>query len=265
MRAMGSADLHLHSTHGDGMATVAEVLEFVERERPALDLIAVTEHDTLRASDQARDLHARGSFRFDVVPGMEVTTLDGHLLALFVDEPLTPFRRIEETLVAIHRLGGLAVVPHPLSWLTRSVSARVLARVAAAGNDGVYFDGIEEYNSSPAGRLTSSRAHRLNQSTYGLAALGCSDAHFPQSIGSAYTTFAGASAAELRAAIAAGTTQAHASTPPSMRELGYANVMRQSWRGIMATPRNAGWRRTISSFIRSHASARAAPPEGERR
>ena len=185
MRAMGTADLHIHSTHGDGMATVAEILEFVEHSRPQLDVIAVTEHDTLRASDEARELHARGSFRFDVVHGMEVTTLDGHLLALFIDEPVASFRRIEETLEAIRRQGGLAIVPHPMSWLTRSVTRRVFARVAAAQNDGMYFDGIEEWNASPAGRVTSARARNLNRDSYGLAALGASDAHFLPSIGSA--------------------------------------------------------------------------------
>src|SRR5262245_31403337 len=112
--AVGSADLHIHTRHGDGMATVAEVLARVE-EAATLDVIAITEHDTMRASDEARELCARSGFRFDVVPGMEVTTLDGHLLALFIDEPVASFRRIEETLAAIHAQGGLAIVPHPLS------------------------------------------------------------------------------------------------------------------------------------------------------
>ena len=265
MRAMGTADLHIHSTHGDGMATVAEILEFVEHSRPQLDVIAVTEHDTLRASDEARELHARGSFRFDVVHGMEVTTLDGHLLALFIDEPVASFRRIEETLEAIRRQGGLAIVPHPMSWLTRSVTRRVFARVAAAQNDGMYFDGIEEWNASPAGRVTSARARNLNRDSYGLAALGASDAHFLPSIGSACTTFAGSSAIDLRSAIEGRTTNAHPGHRPSMRELGYVNVARQSWRGMMATPRNAGWRRTIRSFIPSRAATGRASAESDSR
>ena len=94
------------------MATVPEVLAYVERDA-TLDVIAVTEHDTLRAADEARNLHARGRYRFELVCGMEVTTLDGHLLALYIDEPVASFRRIEETLAAIHAQGGLAIVPHP--------------------------------------------------------------------------------------------------------------------------------------------------------
>jgi predicted metal-dependent phosphoesterase TrpH len=255
---MGTADLHIHTRYGDGMATVPELLAYAE-DHTCLDVIAVTEHDTLRAGAEARELHARGRFRFEVVPGVEVTTLDGHLLALWVDEPIASFRRIEETLAAIHTQGGIAIAPHPLSWLTRSVSARVFARVAAVQNDGVYFDGIEEQNLSPAGRITSARARRLNRDTLHLAAIGSSDAHFLQSIGSARTEFGGASAAALREAIEGKSTSAAAGRAPRMSELGYRNIALQQWRGMMATPRNMGWGPTIRSFIVSHARHRPAP------
>lgn len=250
------------------MATVPELLAYVEQ-RGDLDVIAVTEHDTLRAADQARELHARRSHRFELICGMEVTTLDGHLLALFIDEPVVSFRRMEETLAAIHAQGGLAIVPHPLSWLTRSVGVRVLERIAAAQSDGVYFDGIEEYNLSPAGRVTSARARRLNKERFHLAAVGCSDAHFLQSIGSAHTLFDGTSTADLRRAIEAKATSGVPGRVPRMSELGYRNIALQQWRGMMATPRNMGWIPTIRSFIVSRARHRPAPtsprPESERR
>ena len=250
------------------MATVPELLDYVEQ-RSDLDVIAVTEHDTLRAADEARELHARHNHRFDLICGMEVTTLDGHLLALFIDEPVASFRRMEETLAAIHAQGGLAIVPHPLSWLTRSVGARVFERVAAVGNDGVHFDGIEEHNLSPAGRVTSAKARQLNRDRLGLAALGSSDAHFLQSIGSAYTLFDGTSAADLRRAIEEKRTSGVAGRAPRLSELGYRNVALQQWRGMMATPRNMGWAPTIRSFIVSRArqkpTAAASRPEGEQR
>ena len=250
------------------MATVPEVLAYVERDA-TLDVIAVTEHDTLRAADEARNLHARGRYRFELVCGMEVTTLDGHLLALYIDEPVASFRRIEETLAAIHAQGGLAIVPHPLSWLTRSVTARVLDRIAAVANDGVHFDGIEEYNLSPAGRVTSAKARRLNRDRFHLASIGSSDAHFLQSIGSARTRFDGASASNLRDAIEKKTTSGMAGRAPRLSELGYRNVALQQWRGMMATPRTMGWTPTIRSFVtsrfgRSHPSAHTdAPPRAD--
>lgn len=232
------------------MATVPELLQYVA-ERDGLEVIAITEHDTLRAADEARELHARGSYPFGLICGEEVTTLDGHLLALFIHEPVESFRRIEETLVAIHRQGGLAVVPHPLSWLTRSVTARVFARVINVRNDGVHFDGIEEYNMSPAGRVTSAKARRLNRDIFGLAAVGASDAHFLQSIGSAYTSFEGSSPNDLRRAIESKTTSGGVGVSPRFSELGYRNIALQQWRGMMATPRSMGWVPTIRSFVTS--------------
>lgn len=262
---MGTADLHIHTRYGDGMATVPELLRYVAA-RGGIDVIAITEHDTIRAAAEARELHARGAYPFDIIPGIEVTTLDGHLLALFVDEPIASFQRMEPTLADIHRLGGLAVIPHPLSWLTRSVSARVIDRIAAIRNDAVHFDAIEEYNLSPAGRVTSARARRLNRERFGLPAVGASDAHFLQSIGSAYTSFEGATAAGLRRAIEAGATSGAPGRAPRMSDLGYRNIALQQWRGIMATPRNMGWAPTIRSFIVSHARRRTvagdAPPKG---
>jgi predicted metal-dependent phosphoesterase TrpH len=265
---LGTADLHIHTRYGDGMATVPELLRYVD-ERGDLDVIAVTEHDTLRAAEEARELRARGSFRFDLVTGMEVTTLDGHLLALFIDEPVPSFRRMEETLAEVHRLGGLAVVPHPFSWLTRSVGVRVLERIAAVRDEAVHFDAIEEYNLSPAGRVTSAKARRLNRERFRLPAVGASDAHFLQSIGSAYTTFEGRSAAELRRAIETNATSGAAGRMPRLNELGYRNIALQQWRGLMATPRNMGWIPTIRSFIVSRARPRTGagpqPREGDAR
>ena len=244
------------------MATVPELLRFVEEQRD-LDVIAVTEHDTLRAADEARELHARGAYRFELIRGEEVTTLDGHLLALGIDAPVPSFRRLEETLAEIHRQGGIAIAPHPLSFLTRSITRRGFARIDASADEAVRIDAIEEYNLSPAGRVTSARARRLNREILHLAAIGSSDAHFLQAVGSAYTTFDGTTAADLLAAIAAKTTTGAAGRAPRMSELGYRNIAVQQWRGMMATPRNMGWLPTIRSFVASRMHTRPRPGAGE--
>jgi predicted metal-dependent phosphoesterase TrpH len=254
---MAYADLHIHSRHGDGMASVADILTHVQNQR-TLDVIAITEHDTLRAAEDARNVHARGDYNFDIISGIEITTLDGHLIALYIDDPVPSFQRIEPTLAAIHARGGIAIAPHPLSRLTRSIRAAVFDRVAAHNrNDGVFFDAIEEHNMTPAGRYSSARARDLNRDRLQLAAIGSSDAHFLPAIGSARTVFRGDTAADLRAAIEQHATSAEALRAPNLRELGYRNVALQSWRGLMATPRNMGWRATIRSFVASH--RRTAP------
>ena len=252
---MAKADLHVHTSHSDGMYDVAELLDYVESETD-LDLIAVTDHDSLSGAWEAREHCARGRYRFDVIPGMEVTTIEGHILALFVEGPPPSLRPVEETLAAIHRLGGLAVVPHPFTWLTRGMGLRHLRRILASGNDGVHIDAIEVTNQTPAGRLGARKARRLNRDEFGLAEAGGSDAHFLPVIGTAYTEFAGSDANDLRAAITDRTTRGVTGRHPSLREIGYAHVVRQTYRGILATPRAMGWGPTARSFVQRIASVR---------
>jgi hypothetical protein len=242
----GKADLHIHSSHSDGMADVPTLLDYVESQTD-LDIIAVTDHDDIRGALATRDAHARGSYRFDVVTGMEVTTIEGHLLALFTDEPVPCLRGVEETLAAIHRLGGLAIIPHPLTWLTRGLGERHIRRVMASDADGVHFDGIELTNGTPAGH-GARKTKRLNRSL-GLAEAGGSDAHFLEAVGAGYTEFPGRTASDLRQAILARTTRGVCVPHPSLREIGLAQVARQTYRGIMSTPRAMGWGPTARSFV----------------
>jgi predicted metal-dependent phosphoesterase TrpH len=261
---MGKADLHLHSSHSDGMAGVSQLLDHVEAHTD-LDVIAVTDHDDIRGSFVARDAHARGSYRFEVVTGMEVTTIEGHLLALFIDEPVPCLRGVEETVAAIHRLGGLAVIPHPLTWLTRGLGARHIRRVMSSNDPGVHFDAIELTNGTPAGRVGARKARALNETLH-LAEAGGSDAHFLEAVGAGYTEFPGRTAADLRNAILQRTTRGVCAPHPSLRQIGLAEVARQTYRGIMSTPRAMGWGPTARSFVRrifpSHRSrsARSGAP-----
>ena len=245
---MGTADLHVHTALGDGMAEIPELLAYVE-ENTDLSLVAVTEHDELRAALATRDAWARGSYRFDVVLGQEVTTLEGHLLALFIEEPVPGLKPLAPTLEAVHAQGGLCIIPHPMSWLTRSVGQRAIERIIAEGDEGVRFDGIER-SGSLAARVTGKKAHRLNQERYHLAEVGGSDAHFLQAIGASYTAFEGSTATDLKQSIIQRQTRGVSGRHPSLRQLGLGQIVRQQWRGIMATPRQMGWLPTISSFFK---------------
>ena len=246
---MGKADLHIHTARGDGMADLPELLEHAQ-ENTDLTVIAVTEHDDLRPGLEAREMCARGSYHFDVVAGTEVTTLEGHLLALYLEEPIESLRPLLETLEAVHRQGGLCIIPHPMSWLTRSIGRRMIERVLREGRDGAYFDGIEVANLSAGARVGIGKARRLNEQRYHLAAVGGSDAHFLAVVGSAYTLFDGQDAEDLRRAILAHTTQGVSGRHPSMLEIGLGQMARQQVRGFLVTPRKMGWRRTIASFVK---------------
>jgi predicted metal-dependent phosphoesterase TrpH len=246
---MGKADLHIHTREGDGLDSVEAIFSHVET-RTDLDVIAVTEHDSLATALRARKLWARDHYRFDLVPGVEVTTLEGHLIALYVEEPLRSLRRIEETVEAVRRQGGVCFVPHPMSWLTRSVGPGTFARVAAAG---LAFDGVELASASPTTRVYLEKARRLNTERYQLPVVGASDAHFVQAIGTGATLFEGASAADLRRAFATGAVSGETARFPSLREVGLRRALAVPIAGLAATPRRLGWRRTAWSFVSRYA------------
>ncbi len=251
----GMADLHVHTAVGDGMASPRELLEYVETETH-LDIIAVTDHDNLRGAHETRESWARGRYRFQVIPGMEVTTIEGHVIALFVEEPLPSLRPVEEVLEAIHRQGALAIAAHPLNWLTRSLGKGDMNRIAASYREGVHLDGLETANQSPGARRGLKRAAALNRERYHLAEVGGSDAHFLKVVGSAFTEFPGRSAEELRRSILERTCSGVIGHSPTMLEIGPLQILRQSWRGIMVTPRTMGWGATANSFIKRIFSVR---------
>ncbi|HLZ70977.1 MAG TPA: CehA/McbA family metallohydrolase [Dehalococcoidia bacterium] len=230
----GTADLHVHTTGSDGMGTPAAVL--AEAASRGLSAIAITDHDDLAPALRARELHAGRGYGFAFVPGMEVTTLEGHLLALFIEERVPSFRSLAKTLDRIHAQGGLAVIPHPLSPLTRSLGRHGIERVLARRADGLWFDGIELANPSPAGRISRRRAAGLNRERLHLAPVGGSDAHYLPVIGSAFTRFPGSSAADLRRAIESGATSAAFGRHIGLREIGAGQIARQTARALWATP-----------------------------
>jgi predicted metal-dependent phosphoesterase TrpH len=224
------ADIHLHTTFSDGMATPQQVIRFAEKS--GLALIAVTDHDTVAGAHAARELHARGSFGFEVIIGTEVTTARGvHLLALFIEDPIRSFMSLEHTIEAVARQGGLSIAPHPLSPLTPSVGQRQIERLRRAG---VALDAIETLNPSPAGRITRAKLARLNR-VWGYTEVGGSDAHFLCRIGSAYTEFDGTSAADFRASVAAGTTRA-GELPHPHPHVRLSDYVRQSGRALIISP-----------------------------
>mgnify|MGYP006277168569 CR=1 FL=1 len=234
-RRFGRGDLQVHTSHGDGMEDARAIFERIEL-RGQLDVIAVTDHDDVRGALEAREVHSRARYLFDLITGIEVTTRHGHLLALYVDQPIASFRSLEATCAAIHRAGGLAVVPHPFSALTRSVGRRGLERVLAIEDEAAHPDGIELANPTSMGWDTG-RARRLNAGRYHLAETGGSDAHFVEAIGNAYTLFPGHTAADLRTAILERRTSGVLEQGTPMREIGARRLVLQQVRGLAVTPR----------------------------
>lgn len=195
----GLADLHMHTTYSDGSGTVEEVLDFAEK-HTSLDVIAITDHDTIEGALRARDLAAAHPYRFQIIVGEEISTREGHLLALFLQQPIAPGQCIERSIEQVHAQGGLAVVAHPFNPVFRhSVQRSVMNRLLAQPE--VHPDGIETLNGSFAGIGSSQVAVALARRVYHWAETGSSDAHTPTAVGCARTIFSGESPEDLRASI----------------------------------------------------------------
>ena len=202
----GRADMHLHTLYSDGVMEVQALLDHVERSTD-LDLIAITDHERIDGALRGRELHAAGAYHFGLVVGEEITTRRGHLLALFLDERIPPLRPLEETIERIHAQGGIAIAPHPMAPLTPSLGRRSLMRLHHDPDLTHRLDAIEMLNPSVAGRARRPHRHALNQ-LMELAAVGNSDAHVIEHVGTGWTSFPGAGAEDYRRAIADRTTEA---------------------------------------------------------
>jgi len=201
---IGKADLHIHTSLGDGLASVKQIFDFVENYTD-LDIIAITDHDDVRGALQALELAEKGNYRFQVIPGNEITTRQGHLLALFVTQEFPMLRSLESSMAAVYEAGGMLIAPHPLSWLTTSIREKQLL----AAHEGKYrFHGIETFNPSYAGRVAHTRVKELNRTILNLPEFGGSDAHALSMIGKGYTYFPGRSIEDLMQAIKDHTTEA---------------------------------------------------------
>jgi predicted metal-dependent phosphoesterase TrpH len=236
---VGKADLQLHSDLGDGLNSPEEILHAAEA--AGLDVIALTDHDDIRGSFLLRDLAAKRRSMVVVATGIEVTTRAGHLLALFVEDEIPMFRPLAETVTAIHRAGGIAIVPHPLSYLTFSIGERALRTLAVGGDGRSFVDGIEVRNPSYAGRVRGERARWLNEHVLRVAETGSSDAHHAKLVGTAWTEFPGDDVNALRTAILARTTRAHGRTWTLGEHLD--GVAKQQWRSMVRDPYKRARRR----------------------
>lgn len=223
------ADPHCHTYASDGMVTPAELVEAAVRAR--LDLIAVTDHDTM---DAVREAQARGQEAgIQVVAGQEITTrwpAQTHVLAWFLERPVKRGLSLEDTVAAIHDQGGLAILPHPfMPVYFGSIQPDMARRLL----DKHPVDGIEMVSTVPIGsrrRAQLDAFYAQNRERLG-AAVGGSDCHFGgHDLGSAVTRYSG----DFRAALESRTTTAERLRRAGRAPAGVA--LRQQWRSLVELP-----------------------------
>lgn len=164
-------DLHVHTIYSvDSLITPEEVVYYAKKR--GLDGVAVTDHDRL---DSALRMSKEQDFL--ILPGMEITSLDGHILAFNIQDPVAKGLTAEETVDRIHDAGGIAVACHPGAMFKGSLGGHATS----------IFDAVEVVNSSAIPFRYSVKRGEQIASRYKMARVAGSDAHYGPEIGCAYT------------------------------------------------------------------------------
>lgn len=168
-------DLHLHSMYSDdATGSPKDIIKFVKKK--GLDGISITDHNTIEGSLKALKLAPKN---FTVVPGVEISTLDGHILGLDIKENISRSLSIEETVERIIDVGGIAIVPH----LFRNMSGIKIENLKKINNK---IPAIEVYNSCSLPRTNIKSAKVAMK--FNLGGIGGSDSHDLLFAGYGYTT-----------------------------------------------------------------------------
>jgi len=192
---MGLADLHIHTIYSyDGTASVPAVLN--RAQQTGLDVIAITDHDEIAGSLKALELAP--AYGVEVIPGTEVTTAEGDLLALNVTEKIPHARSLIETVLQVGDLGGFCIAPHPMAGGIGMKSLSAYSILKALRNPDVArtLIAIETYNATTIDKMSNHYA-RILAERLDIAQTASSDAHIVEAIGLGVTEFDGHTAQDL--------------------------------------------------------------------
>lgn len=168
---MFKAELHAHSTHSDGRDSVKElVLRALEL---GLNALSITDHDTLNGSFEAIEFVKEEHLDIEIIPGVEVSTTDGHLLAYGVRKEIERGMSFVESVKEVKKQEGLVAVPHPFQIDRHGVRKLDLIK---------YADAVEVFNAKYltgfCNYLSRKIAERFNK-----AMIAGSDAHHAETLG----------------------------------------------------------------------------------
>jgi predicted metal-dependent phosphoesterase TrpH len=166
-------DMHVHTIYsGDSISSVQDILDACKR--TGMDGVVVLDHNSTRGG---REALAKKSDIL-VIPGIEVSSADGHILAFNVGDEIPRDLTVEETIDRIHSQGGVAAAAHPY---------RVWSGLGESNVIGKKFDAIECQNGRSTRRGNRKAADLANQMMR--PRTGGSDSHEPETVGKSYTVF----------------------------------------------------------------------------
>jgi len=209
------ADLHMHTTASDGMLSPQALVNAVlllqhKMKEPVLRVIAITDHDTLAGAWTAlefqRALHAEAELQ--IIPGAEISSADGHIIALNIRKNIAKRLSAAATIDAIHDQGGLAIAAHPYGYFPLIKALKGIKALIADPVVGRAMDAVEVCNANPTEALNNHFTRWVNRSHLRRPEVGGSDSHFLSAVARTGTLFPGGTADDLMRAIREGTTRA---------------------------------------------------------
>jgi predicted metal-dependent phosphoesterase TrpH len=166
-----SADLHVHTTYSKDSLITPQDLVYYAKKR-GLNAVAVTDHNFLEGAYKiAKETD------FLIIPGMEVSSADGHIVALNVRDLIPRGLSAPETVERIHKAGGVAIACHPYVYFKGCLKENVCET----------FDAIEVINSRAFPFKRSVRKAEETAKKLGLVRVAGTDSHYGPQIGCAYT------------------------------------------------------------------------------
>jgi predicted metal-dependent phosphoesterase TrpH len=192
---MGLADLHVHTIYSyDGTASVSAVL--TRARQIGLNVLAITDHDEISGSLKALELAPK--YGLEVIPGIEITTAEGDLLAFNILENIPRNQSLIETVLRVRQLGGFCIAPHPMAGGVGMKSLSAYSILKALRNPDVAgtLVAIETYNATLIDKMSNYYA-RILAERLEIAQTASSDAHVVEAIGLGATEFEGHTAEDL--------------------------------------------------------------------
>ena len=164
-------DLHVHTTYSkDSLITPKDLIYYAKKR--GLNAVAVTDHNQLEGAFKiAKETD------FLVIPGMEVSSADGHIVALNVKELIPRGFSAVETVQRIHDAGGIAIACHPYASFKGSLKENICET----------FDAIEIINARAFPFKKSVKKATQTAERLGLSRVAGTDAHYGPQIGYGYT------------------------------------------------------------------------------
>lgn len=181
-------DLHVHTSFSkgtkieqEGVNTPTEIIK--KAKEIGLDAIAITDHDTM---DGVREAQRAGKkYKILVIPGEEISTRQGHILALGIKKAIPKGIDCRKTMELIHKQGGIGFASHPFDTAGRGLK-----------NLALHCDGVEVFNSLNLERISNNKCLKFSKK-HNLPAIAGSDAHRIDMLGHGVTRVDGKNIREI--------------------------------------------------------------------